>query len=548
MRIFKYLILALFFFLFSRNAQALDIQYGSILGWKKGEVLVQYYGIEVKNNYLCNTTTLACNETKIKNLGKDVSKKPSKSMLKKLKKAHDSHITLSPSGKFLAYYHSAGEKENTSTFSLKDLKNKKDYKLSENTTYWDLVEDQGKVFEFSPDKKTLLYLNDSGGTLALYKVDTTKLGGKNLTSEKIPATAYSIDDFLMFDTKTLYYVGNTKDNPYTWSLYRRDMKTGSEKIIETSVSYYDSLIKLGNKIAFGHLEQKGFGPELYDTTNGKLETFNIPGINPNKNIHNQEIIQTNSAHGILMTPDNVNNTNSYPLVVWLHGGPYRQTSFGYHSFHSYGLYDSILELLRKDSVIVLKLDYRGSLGFGRAYAESLKNQVGKGDVNDVMDAVSYAKSRYNISNVYLAGNSYGGYLSLKSLAEHPETFTGVVSINGVTDWQSLLVKMQKSIFNTQFGGLPDAHNQVLYDQASIINNISKIGNQKILIVQGQSDHTIPPWQANLLYDKLKDQNKNVTIVKYLKEDHVFKHKENISDLCVQMFNFIGLAPDAECNN
>jgi dipeptidyl aminopeptidase/acylaminoacyl peptidase len=139
-------------------------------------------------------------------------------------------------------------------------------------------------------------------------------------------------------------------------------------------------------------------------------------------------------------------------------------------------------------------------------------------------------------------------MSLKAVVDHPETFTSIMSINGVTDWESLLVKMKTSIFNTQFHGLPNDSNRNLYNQASIINKISNLGNQSITIVQGQSDRTIPPWQADLMYDKLKEQNKNVNIIKYKGEDHVFKEKKNISNLCIAMFDLVGKKASKECNN
>jgi prolyl oligopeptidase len=204
--------------------------------------------------------------------------------------------------------------------------------------------------------------------------------------------------------------------------------------------------------------------------------------------------------------------------------------------------------LQKNNVIILKLDYRGSFGIGRNYSEQITGSVGKGDIEDVMETISYAKKQYNISDVYLAGNSYGGYMSLKAIVDHPEAVKAVFSINGVTDWESLLLKMKTSIFNIQFNRLPNNENRSLYNQASIINKINNLGNQKIKIIQGGSDKTIPPWQSTLLYDKLKNANKNVDLVTYKGEDHVFKEKKNISDVCVKLFELMGISVDKECTN
>jgi len=145
------------------------------------------------------------------------------------------------------------------------------------------------------------------------------------------------------------------------------------------------------------------------------------------------------------------------------------------------------------------------------------------------------------------GNSYGGYMALRTLVEHPTSLAGVVSINGVTDWESLLNKMQTSIFNTQFNGLPNLENRNLYDQASIINKIGNVDNQKIGIIAGIADRTIPFNQAQVIYEKLKDMGKNVTLVAYPGEDHVYKRKDTIQSLCREMFTFVEIEIDPKCN-
>jgi dipeptidyl aminopeptidase/acylaminoacyl peptidase len=82
----------------------------------------------------------------------------------------------------------------------------------------------------------------------------------------------------------------------------------------------------------------------------------------------------------------------------------------------------------------------------------------------------------------------------------------------------------------------------------LIKKIGNLGNQRIEIIQGEADRTIPLWQAILLYDKLKEANKNVNLVTYPKEDHVFKYKQNINDICNRLFGLIGIPADKECKS
>lgn len=550
MNMFKLkLILILMIFLTSINhIEALDIQYGTILGYKGSDVLIEYYGIEKKNNYICNILNYKCTTTKKTTLGSVIPPVFKNSIKKELKDKKANHEILSKDGKWLAYYIQAKEPENTRTYTIKNIKDNHDYTISGNVSYWDLINEQSKIFEFSPDGKSLVYIDDKNDAMSLYKVDLKSLKNNTFESTKIEVTAYTVETFMFFDSQNIYYIGNTKENPYKWSLYNLDLKTGKDKIIESDVSYVDKINKIGSSITFNHLQEKGYGPEIYNTKTKKIKQFKIPNINNKKNIVNEEYVKVGNSIGVVMTPLSFDTTKTYPLLIWLHGGPLRQASLGYHPYHSYGIYDSILKLLQKNNVIILKLDYRGSLGNGRAYSEKIQGSVGNGDIGDVMEAISYTKNEYHINDVYLAGNSYGGYMSLRTVVEYPNAIKGILSINGVTNWESLLVKLKTSIFNTQFYGLPNIENKNLYAQASIINRIPNLENQKIEIIQGEADKTIPLWQAILLSTKLKEANKNINLVTYKEEDHVFRYKKNISDVCVRLFGLIGIPADKECTN
>ncbi len=544
MRKFKYIFIPLIFFTTVHTAKALSVQYGTLLSTKGVNILIQYYGIGVKKNFICNITTHICKVTKKLTLSVDSTSTLTKSIRQELEDKKVGHITLAPNSALVAFYKGGTNLDPNRTYTIRDVKNNNEYAIARSLSYWDLVDDQARVFDFSLDSKKLVYIDDSEGTLGLYLVETNTLSHTTFKSNRLATTAYQVNDFIFTDNNTLYYIGNSKTNQYLWSLYRYNLTTGKDILIESNVSYVDPIKKVGQTLIFNRLEQRGYGPEIYNLKNKKIEQFKIPNINTTKKAHTQEIVKIGSASGILMPAKD--KKRPHPLIIWLHGGPYRQTSYGYHPYHSYGLYDSILELLQKNNINVLKLDYRGSFGFGRSYAEGIKGSVGLGDVTDVMDAVIYIKKKYNVSDVYLIGNSYGGYLSLKALVEHPETFAGVMSINGVTNWESLLVSMKISIFNTQFNGLPNMTNRGLYDQASIINKIDTVGNQKISIIAGMADKTIPYSQATTFYDYAKAQHKNITLVSYPGEDHVYKEKKTLSDLCTQMFTFVGVPVDKEC--
>lgn len=543
----KYILTIFIYLICSYKAQALNVEYGTTLSNDRNSVLIQYANIGKKTNFICSITNFSCEKTKKFSLGVGKTSIIKSDLKKELLSKKAEHITLSPTGNFMAYYIASKNDENISKFIIKDIEQNKDYELSETRSYWDLVVDLNKIYEFSPDNKSLIYLDDNDGYMSLYKVDIDSLSGNKIRSSKIETSAYTINDFIFYNSQIIYYIGNDKSNPYQWSLYQLDLKTREERIIEKDVSYVDRLRKVGSVIIFNGLQNIGYGPKVYNPKSKRVSYFRVPNINPKKSTSNEEVVKIGNMYGVLMPSKQNKKDKVYPLIIWLHGGPVRQASLNYHPYHSYGVYDTILKLFQKNNFLILKLDYSGSIGFGRSYSESIKGSVGKGDVLDVLNAVDYIKNKYKISKVYLMGNSYGGYLSLKSLVERPDVFNGVVSINGVTDWESLVIKMQNSIFNTEFNGLPDINNRNLYDQASIYNKINNVGNQKIDIIAGVADRTIPYWQATDLYEKLKSINKNVKLVSYKGEGHVYKEKKTIKNLCNELFKFVDLKVDPECN-
>lgn len=529
---------------YGKSASALDISYETIAGINGNNILIQKYGLETKSYFLCSLSKFTCISTKKKTLPEITT--PKDPVVQTLLDQESAHITLSPLKNYIAYYN---HNENVRKFTLKNISTGKDLFREDNLSYWDLLGDQNVLFAFTPDEKTLLYLDDISGSFAIYKSLSTQFDIAPFSGTKLQTGTLGIQQFLVWDNSTLFFIGNTQIHPYNWSLYKYDLENGTQKIIAENVSNTSGLRKSGGVLLFAAQERSGFGPRALVVKDGKVHYFDIPNVNRKVNQTKQEVVAIVNRYGIVMEPTiNKLSKTPPPLVIWLHGGPYRQSSYGYHPFHSYGIYDSILEAMRAQGAIVLKLDYSGSLGFGKTYAESVGQNVGKGDVADVIYATNYMKTKYNIGKVYLMGNSYGGYLSLKTIVDNSEKFDGVISINGVTDWESLLVRMQNSIFNTHFNGLPDANNRTLYEKASILKNISKLENTKpIIIIQGSADRTIAPWQAPLLGDELKSQNKKVTMVSYKGEDHVFAKAKNIRDLCKRMFTFAGLKNTASCS-
>ena len=448
-------------------------------------------------------------------------------------KGSASFVRFSPHGNYIAYYSPNTIGDNERTYALIDVVHDVTYTWKEKNDYWDSLSEEEKIFDFSPDERHFLYLSDRNGVQTLYDTRLWLLDGINgRLGRRMFSSNFTVNTFLFDDKGVLYFTANRK-NPLTWSLYSYVFSDQRIRTIADNVLYRPPPQRVGAYVVF--LRSDGPAPVLYAFI---PDTGSVRAL-PVKNESDLQLVIatgtikqfTGGRYGVLYMPEGYDKTKTYPLIIWLHGGPNRQTSPAYHSYHSYGIYDAMLEQFRRNGFIVLKLDYRGSYGYGKQFAASLKGNVGKLDVKDVIDAVVSLKKEMHVGELYPMGVSYGGYLALRTVAEKPALFSGAVSVNGVTDWWTLIKNDPHSIFQVHFNGVPASKNKSLYDQASIFLRLNKFIGKQILLVEGDDDGTVPHKQTTMLHDALLDRGVAVELVSYEHEGHILSDSAVIDDLC-----------------
>jgi dipeptidyl aminopeptidase/acylaminoacyl peptidase len=451
-----------------------------------------------------------------------------------------SWLTVSPGGSYAASYVPATASRAKRTFRLTNLATGKQTEYDSKVAYWDLLTEKSALFGFTPDDKNLIYLNDKDGYPTLYRA---RIGtAAPFPGERLITKPYSVMDFVVYDSRTVFFMAN-REKALEWNIYKYDLLTGSLAKVAANVSYGESMRIVDGKLLFLEMTSGGSRSAFFNIKTNALERFAIaePATNATP-----VSISLPGIKGAFLPPPSDAGAGAKPLIVWLHGGPYRQAAAGMHPYLSYGVYDAVLEEARLAGAYVLKLDYPGSFGYGRSYAESVKGSVGTADVANVLQAVAAAKRAAPIGNVYLMGNSYGGYLALRTIVEASQTFSGAISVNGVTDWQVLLESLQESIFNVHFGGLLSDATSLSYAQASIEDKVGRLGNQKILLVHGENDDTIPPNQGALMLSALKESGKNAELVTYPGETHILRKRSSVADLCSRLISIAGIDKEGAC--
>ncbi|WP_223787969.1 alpha/beta hydrolase family protein [Marinicella meishanensis] len=133
-----------------------------------------------------------------------------------------------------------------------------------------------------------------------------------------------------------------------------------------------------------------------------------------------------TVEGFLVVPS-LRGDNKPPLVVIPHGGPIgvRDTANN----------DEMQHFFAAKGIATLKVNYRGSSGYGKAFKELGKQQWGEKIEADIHAMVLHAAEKHDLDlhKVCAMGSSYGGYSAVMLTVLYPEVYRCAISLHGVMD-------------------------------------------------------------------------------------------------------------------
>ncbi|NDJ17541.1 prolyl oligopeptidase family serine peptidase [Myxacorys almedinensis] len=230
-----------------------------------------------------------------------------------------------------------------------------------------------------------------------------------------------------------------------------------------------------------------------------------------------------SAHALYYAPKNQDYTapdkERPPMLVKSHGGPTAATS---------AALSLSIQYWTSRGFAFLDVNYGGSTGYGRAYRERLNRQWGIVDVDDCANGALYLASQGKVDGdrLVIAGGSAGGYTTLCALTFR-DTFKAGASYYGVSDLKALAEdthKFESRYLDKLIGEYPAE--KELYDQRSPINALDQL-SCPVIFFQGDEDKIVPPNQAEMMVDALREKGLPVSYVLFEGEQHGFRKAENI---------------------
>lgn len=221
--------------------------------------------------------------------------------------------------------------------------------------------------------------------------------------------------------------------------------------------------------------------------------------------------------GLLLKPADFDSTRRYPLLFFVYGGPgtaeVKDAWGGYYLWHT---------MLTQKGYLVAVVDNHGTPApLGRAWRKSIYGQLGVIETRDQAVAARTLRQRPYVdpSRIGIWGWSYGGFMSLNVLFQHPDIYRTAVAVSPVTNW-----KLYDNVYTERFNGLI-TDNKAGYERGSPVTYVNGLrGN--LLLVHGGGDDNVHFQNSEILINALVAANKPFTMMEYPNRTHCICQGKN----------------------
>ena len=233
----------------------------------------------------------------------------------------------------------------------------------------------------------------------------------------------------------------------------------------------------------------------------------------------------------LFVPKGLDRTKKHPAIVWIHGDGVNQGYDGWHVQRNYAVYYSFHQYLLQKGYVVIMPDYRGSIGYGKAWREGVYMDVGGKDAKDAWMVTNYLKTLpyVDMDRVGVWGLSYGGFFTLIAVTDQPKLFRAAVDVAGVADYAMYYEDPYHGGWTASRIGTPE-QNPKVYEGASPLSHVDRL-ERPLLVLHGTSDVNVPYLHSVRLIDELMKKGKGglVSFMTYPGEFHYFTREHVLRD-------------------
>lgn len=261
----------------------------------------------------------------------------------------------------------------------------------------------------------------------------------------------------------------------------------------------------------------------------------LAGIDPASFVE-PELMRYKSFDGLeipafIYIPKNIEPGTKVPCIIFIHGGPEGQSTYGFAGLYQYFL---------NAGYAIVDPNVRGSTGYGKKYAalDNIRNR--ENSVKDIAYLVESIKQRGDIDpgKIAVDGGSYGGYMVLACMTLYPELFAAGVDIVGISDFTTFLkntADYRRSNRESEYGSLEKD-----YDFLKEISPVNKVDRIKapLMIIHGRNDPRVPVGEAEQMYSAITARGGTAELLIYEDEGHGIAKLKNRLDAYPKIVQFL----------
>jgi len=370
---------------------------------------------------------------------------------------------------------------------------------------------------WSPDGKRIVFSSAMGNPKFFHS--NSKLAVVSVDGGAPRSITDAFDEhpgFVEWNADGIYFGGLQKTASH---LFRVDPETGRITRVTAPDNFIAggfSFTKDGKQIAFTSPSPtslnevyvspvQNFSPRKLTSMTDQVKDFTLA---------TREVISWQSKdgatiEGVLIKPADFDPAKKYPLLCVIHGGP---TGIDRPTLLDARYYP--IDLWAARGALILKVNYRGSAGYGEKFRQLNVRNLGVGDAWDVLSGVEHliAKGWADPKKVGCMGWSQGGYISA-FLTTSSDRFAAISVGAGISNWATYYYNTDITPFTIQYLGDDPADDPEIYTKTSPMSYI-KQAKTPTLIQHGEFDKRVPIPNAYELRQGLEDRGVKVEMVVY----------------------------------
>ena len=398
------------------------------------------------------------------------------------------------------------------------------------TTYID-IDDNLLILK---DGKSILRTSEESGYRHIYQLNFDG------SVKQITSGPWDVIDFLGFDeaSKQIYFSSAEKGAIHK-SIYSVETSGANKRDLTTTIGYNEAEF-LNGMHYFIHTYSNANQAPVYQLCKSDGSVVRVLESNQafmdkmkKERLSTKQFIEVN-ANGVklnasVILPVGFDPSKKYPMYVNVYGGPGHNEVLDAWDGNDYFFH----QLLAQKGYIIFQVDPRGTMYQGVEFKKSTYLQLGKLEIEDVMNAVKeYAKNSFvDASRVGIMGWSYGGFMASLGITKGADVFKMAIAVAPVTNW-----RYYDNIYTERFMRTPQ-ENADGYDRNSPINYVDNMKG-KYLLIHGSADDNVHFQNTMDMTSALVKANKQFDLFVYPDKNHGIYGGNTRNHLFQLMLTFI----------